>query len=187
MQTLGEFEVIERFFTRATDDRDVLIGIGDDAAVLDAQGPLAVTVDTLTAGVHFPENFAPHALGHRALAVNLSDIAAMGGEPRWCTLALTLPEIAEDWLTELARGFFDLAEQHGVSLVGGNLSRGPLSISVQLLGTLAGDRFVTRAGARAGDDLYVTGTLGDAAAGLAVLAAGEPTRAAARALVERFM
>jgi thiamine-monophosphate kinase len=187
MQTLGEFEVIERFFTRATDDRDVLIGIGDDAAVLDAQGPLAVTVDTLTAGVHFPENFAPHALGHRALAVNLSDIAAMGVEPRWCSLALTLPEIAEDWLTELARGFFDLAEQHGVSLVGGNLSRGPLSISVQLLGTLAGDRFVTRAGARAGDDLYVTGTLGDAAAGLAVLEAGEPTSDAARALVERFM
>lgn len=187
MQTLGEFEIIERFFTRASEDRDVLVGIGDDAAVLDAQGPLAVTVDTLTAGIHFPENFTPHALGHRALAVNLSDIAAMGGEPRWCTLALTLPEVAEDWLTELARGFFELADQHGVTLVGGNLSRGPLSVSVQLLATLAGDRFVTRAGGRAGDDLYVTGTLGDAAAGLALLESGEAQSDPARALVERFM
>lgn len=187
MQTLGEFEIIERYFTRPSGDRDVRVGIGDDAAVLDVQGPLAVTVDTLTAGVHFPEDTAPAAIGHRALAVNLSDIAAMGGDPRWCTLALTLPEVSEDWLSELARGFFALADRHKVALVGGNLSRGPLSLSVQVLGTLAGERFVTRGGGRAGDDLYVTGTLGDAAAGLALLRGGDASSDAARTLVERFV
>ncbi len=121
---IGEFEIIERYFTRPSGDPDVLIGVGDDAAVIAVRGLAAVTVDTLVAGVHFPDGIAPTLLGYRALAVNLSDLAAMGAEPRWCTLALTLPEPDELWLDGFSRGLFELAERHGVSLVGGDLTRG---------------------------------------------------------------
>jgi thiamine-monophosphate kinase len=186
MQNLQEFDVIERYFARNKQADDVLLGIGDDAAVLDTHGPIAVTVDTLNVGIHFPEDFPAHALGHRVLAVNLSDLAAMGAKPRWCTLALTLPEISSAWLENFSAGFFALAERHGVSLVGGNLSRGPLSATLQLLGSVEAGAFLKRGGGQVGDDVYITGTPGDAAAGLAELQAQGPTTNHARALIERF-
>ena len=166
---IDEFEIIRRYFTRPSGDDDVLLGVGDDAAVLRTAGSIAVTVDTLVEGVHFPIGTAPDALGHRALAVNLSDIAAMGARPRWCTLALTLHEADPAWLEGFARGFFALAERFDVALVGGNLARGPLTITVEVIGAFDGRAPLTRAGGRSGDDVYVTGTLGDATAGLAIL------------------
>ncbi len=184
----GEFELIARYFERPSDDRDLLLGIGDDAAVVRADGALAVAVDTLVAGVHFPLDLPAEAAGFRALAVNLSDMAAMGAEPRWCTLALTLPDADEAWVSEFADGLLGLAERYGVALIGGDLTRGPLTISVQIIGTLADAAPLTRAGGHIGDDVYVTGTLGDAAAGLALLndtaAADEP---AGIALKDRFL
>ncbi len=187
---MTEFEIIARYFTRAAADPDVLIGVGDDAALLRVEGALAVTVDTLVEGVHFPAGIEAAALGHRLLAVNLSDLAAMGAEPRWCTLALTFPEPDERWLEGLAAGLFELAARFGVSLVGGNLARGPLTATLQLMGRVEPDVALRRGGGRPGDDVYVTGTLGDAAGGLALLeeaAAGEERGAARRALVERFL
>ena len=191
---MNEFEIISRYFTRPADDRAVEIGVGDDAAVLRPDGRIVVTVDTLVPDVHFPADAPPDAVGHRALAVSLSDIAAMGARPRWCTLALTLPRADSEWLEPFAAGFFALAGRFGVSLVGGNLTRGPLAISVDAIGTL--DRAaapLTRGGGRPGDDVYVTGTLGDAAAGLACLASRGETSARAdvgplaRALVSRYL
>jgi thiamine-monophosphate kinase len=185
---IGEFDIIGRYFTRPDRDPDVLLGVGDDAAVLAVDGLTAVTVDTLVAGVHFPDGIAPNLLGYRLMAVNLSDLAAMGAEPRWCTLALTLPKPDEIWLEGFSRGLFELADRYGVSLVGGDLTRGPLTVTLQLLGTVERGRVLTRAGGKIGDDVYVTGTLGDSAAGIALInerveaAAGS----AAAALKERF-
>jgi thiamine-monophosphate kinase len=185
---IGEFEIIARYFTRPTSDPDVVLGIGDDAAVLATHGYLAVTVDTLVAGVHFPDGTAPHVLGFRLLAVNLSDLAAMGARPRWCTLALTLPSADELWLEGFSRGLFELAERFGVSLVGGNMSRGPLTLTLQLMGSVMPGRVLTRAGGHVGDDIYVTGTLGDSSAGIALILerSAAPQGSAAAALKERF-
>jgi thiamine-monophosphate kinase len=182
----GEFEIIANYFTREIEDPDVVLGIGDDAAVIDAKGHVVIAVDTLVAGVHFPDRVAADALGYRALAVNLSDLAAMGARPRWCTLALTLPKAEDSWLEDFARGFFALAERFGVSLIGGDLTRGPLAVTVQLMG-VEGERLLTRAGGHVGDDIYVTGTLGDAAGAIALLSERAGYRGAAElALKERF-
>lgn len=184
---MGEFEIIERYFKRAPRDPDVVLGIGDDAAVLRVDDLAAVTVDTLVAGVHFPHEIAPSLLGHRSMAVNLSDVAAMGAEPKWCTLALTLPKADAAWLEEFARGFFASSEEFGVTLVGGDLTRGPLTVTVQLIGRVRDGGFLRRGGGNAGDDVYVTGTLGDSAAGIALLAEpSKPASSAARALEQRF-
>jgi thiamine-monophosphate kinase len=185
---IGEFEIIERYFTRPSRDPDVVVGVGDDAAVIAVQGLMAVTVDTLVTGVHFPDGIAPALLGYRALAVNLSDLAAMGAQPRWATLALTLPKPDELWLDGFSRGFFELAERFGVSLVGGNLARGPLSVTVQIMGRVEHGRILTRAGGNVGDDVYVTGTLGDSAAGIALIneRVETPHGSAGAALKERF-
>ena len=185
---IGEFEIIARYFTRATADRDVVLGVGDDAAVLAMDGHLAVTVDTLVAGVHFPDGMAPHALGHRLMAVNLSDLAAMGARPRWCTLALTLPSADELWLDGFSRGLFELADRYGVSLVGGNLTRGPLTLTMQLMGRVEPKNLLTRGGGHVGDDIYVTGTLGDSSAGITLILerSAAPQGSAAAALKERF-
>jgi thiamine-monophosphate kinase len=164
----NEFEIIARYFDRGAGAADVVVGIGDDAAVIDVREPLVVATDTLVAGVHFPDDFAADALGYRALAVNLSDLAAMGARPRWCTLALTVPAADAGWLAEFAGGLFRLADELSVTLIGGDLTRGPLTVTIQILGTVAADRLLTRGGGRPGDDVYVTGTLGDAAAGLPV-------------------
>lgn len=185
MPTLGEFELIERFFTRAQTDLAVLNGIGDDAAVVDVDGPLVVAVDTLVGGVHFPPELEARAVGHRALAVNLSDLAAMGARPRWATLALTLPAADAAWIADFAEGFFDLAERFDVALIGGDTTRGPLCITVQVLGVLDGGPALERRGGRVGDGIYVTGTLGDAAAGLAALA-GAARACGAAQLIERL-
>lgn len=167
---LTEFDLIDRFFSRLTPDRkDVVLGVGDDCALLEVpQGRrLAVTIDTLVEGVHFVQGADPESLGHKALAVNLSDLAAMGAEPAWVTLALTLPSADADWLVRFAHGFGALAEANGVALVGGDTTRGPLSITVQAHGFVEPRRALRRSSARPGDLIYVTGTLGDA--GLALL------------------
>jgi thiamine-monophosphate kinase len=169
---ISEFDLIRDYFAELTPGRpDVSLGVGDDCALLDvpAGQQLAVSLDTLVEGRHFAPGTDPEALGHRCLAVNLSDLAAMGAAPAWVTLALTLPAADPDWLTAFARGFGSLAREHGVQLVGGDTTKGPLSITVQVHGLVPPGQALRRAGARAGDLVYVSGTLGDA--GLALLAA----------------
>ena len=166
---LGEFELIRRFFAECDPTRsDTRLGIGDDAALLQCAAgmELAVTVDTLVAGVHFLPDVDPFSLGHKALAVNLSDLAAMGAEPAWCTLALTLPEAEAAWLHGFADGFLGLARRHGVELVGGDTTRGPLSITIQAMGQVPVGQALKRSGARPGDLIYVSGPLGGAGLGL---------------------
>ena len=183
-----EFELIERYFARESRVPGVILGIGDDAAVVETTGTTAVATDTLVAGVHFPNDLDGDAVGYRVLAVNLSDFAAMGATPRWCTLALTLQTANHDWLEAFAQGFFALADSHDVVLVGGDTTRGPLSVTVQLLGDVDKDRVLRRSGGAAGDDVYVTGTLGDGAAGLKLLSQEDSgTSAAHKALRERFL
>jgi thiamine-monophosphate kinase len=168
---VNEFELIARYFTRPPGSKAVALGVGDDAALLApaAGHQVVATVDMLVAGRHFFPDADPESLGHKALAVNLSDIAAMGAAPRWALLALALPAADPAWLAAFARGFFALADAHGVEVVGGDTTRGPLNICVTLLGEIPAGQAITRAGARAGDDIYVSGRLGDAA--LAVAAA----------------
>lgn len=164
----GEFDLIREFFTRPARDASVALGVGDDAALLavPAGEVLAVTTDTLVSGRHFPEDASAADIGWKSLAVNLSDLAAMGATARWVTLAITLPDNDDDFLREFARGFFALADRENVSLVGGDTTRGPLSITVTAMGTVAATAALRRDGARAGDDLYVSGTVGDAGLGL---------------------
>ena len=166
---MTEFELIRRFFTPRT-THTVLAG-GDDAALI-AVTPgfeLAVSTDLLIAGRHFFENAEPYGIGHKSLAVNLSDLAAMGARPGWVTLSLALPQADADWLERFSLGFLELARVHDVDLIGGDTTRGPLAICVQIMGEVAAGKALQRSGARAGDDLWVSGTLGDAAIGLAHL------------------
>ena len=170
---MNEFALIRRYFSQAGLVRaDVALGIGDDCAVLNPPPGMriALTTDTLNADIHFPAATEPYAVGFKSLAVNLSDLAAMGATPAWFSLNLSLPEVSAEWLGGFSQGLFALAQAHQVQLVGGDTTRGPLSIGVTALGFLPADRALTRAGARAGDRIYVTGTLGDAALALAVLA-----------------
>lgn len=165
---MGEFELIRAFFRRPATDASVRLGVGDDCALL-APPPgevLAVTTDTLVAGRHFPETAAAFDIGWKALAVNLSDLAAMGAQARWVTLALTLPDSDEAFLRAFADGFFALADAAGVSLVGGDTTRGPLSLTITAMGCVPAGAALCRDGARAGDDVYVSGTVGDAGLGL---------------------
>jgi thiamine-monophosphate kinase len=169
---MNEFELIQRFFSVQPVRRsDVTLGIGDDAALLEVLTgmQLVATVDSLVAGVHFPTSLSAEDIGHRALAVNLSDLAAMGAEPAWALLALTLPEANEKWLADFTHGFFRLAEQHRVALVGGNVARGALNITVAVHGLVPRGKALTRRGAKPGDKIYVTGELGAAAAGLRLI------------------
>jgi thiamine-monophosphate kinase len=168
---LSESELIARYFRSCgVQRRDVVLGVGDDAALLECPpgAQLVATTDTLVAGVHFPPSVPAAAIGHRALAVNLSDLAAMGARPAWALLALTLPAADERWLGEFAAGLASLARAHDVALVGGDTTRGPLTVTVQLLGHVPHGRALTRAGGRPGDLLYVSGSPGDAGAGLAI-------------------
>lgn len=187
----GEFELIDRYFrpagARSAAPRGVALGIGDDAALLElpANLQLVAAVDTLVENRHFLKTADPRSIGHRALAVNLSDFAAMGASPAWATLALTLPDADPDWLTGFAAGLLELAAAHGVELVGGDTTRGPLTVSVQLLGTVPRGTALRRDAARPGDVLAVTGTLGDAGAGLEYLQSAAPIPPAARELVLR--
>lgn len=185
---MDEFDLIGRYFEALQiASPDLLLGIGDDAAVIAVPPPgrLAVTVDTLVEGVHFPRDLRADAIGHRLAAVNLSDLAAMGAQPRFATLALCLPQVVETWLAAFAAGLGQALSAAGVSLIGGDTTRGPLTLTLQLLGTLEGEA-LTRGGARAGDLLAVSGSLGDARAGLD-LAIADPVAASDDLLLARFL
>lgn len=184
---MAEFDLIARIRQRAASRGDVVLGIGDDGALL-APPPgmqLAVTMDTLNIGVHFPPETAPADIGWKALAVNLSDLAAMGAQPAWCTLSLTLPQADAAFVDGFCDGFLALAEQHDLALVGGDTTRGPLSVSVTAHGFVAAGEALRRDGARVGDEVWVSGTLGDAAGALAQWQAGAPMLPALRARLDR--
>lgn len=171
---LGEFDIIARYFSRPAGRTDVLLGVGDDAALL-APPPgqaLVAATDTLVEGRHFLPGTPAAAIGHQALAVNLSDLAAMGAEPAWALLSLSLPGPDERWLGEFAQGFYSLAEAHQVALVGGDTVSGPRVITVEVLGFVPPDAVLKRSGAKEGDIVCVSGTPGEAAAGLDMLKSG---------------
>lgn len=184
----SELDLIRRFFSDVGPARgDVLLGVGDDCALLSVpEGQsLVVSVDTLVAGTHFFPDCDPEAVGHKALAVGLSDLAAMGAAPAWATLALTLPRRDDDWVRGFARGFAALAEVYRVRLVGGDTTRGPLSVTVQVHGLVRASAAVRRDGARPGDLVWVSGTLGDAGLALRGLREGVPVEPALRNRLER--
>jgi thiamine-monophosphate kinase len=164
-----------------------VLGIGDDAALLRVPDghDLVVATDALNAGVHFPANTAAADIGWKSLAVNLSDLAAMGARPAWCTLSLSLPQADARWIDAFLDGWLELAARHGAALVGGDTTRGPLSVCVTAHGVVERDAALRRDGAQVGDDVWVTGTLGDAAAALARLQAGEAVDPALRARLDR--
>lgn len=171
MGAAGEFALIARHFTRAPRDPRVLLGVGDDAAlVVPAPGAeLVLAVDMMVEGRHFLPGTDPEGLGHKLLAVNLSDMAAMGASPRWALLAVALPDADDAWLAAFARGLYALADAHGVSLVGGDTTRGARALSLTIAGEVPAGQALRRAGARPGDDVWVSGTLGDAMLALAAL------------------
>ena len=190
---LNEFSLIQQYFSSLGKAPGVALGVGDDCAVLEVpEGEqLVVTVDTLVAGIHFPPDASPADIAHRALRVNLSDIAAMAAQPRWFTLALTLPEANESWLQQFSQALAEDAAIFGCALVGGDTTAGPLSISIQLLGTVPRGKALTRSGAQVGDNIYVTGSLGEGAAALSLV--GDTAESAAidneeakNALLQRF-
>jgi thiamine-monophosphate kinase len=193
---MGEFELIRRYFTRPSPG--AVLGVGDDCAILQtAPGmQLAISTDMLVAGRHFFPDVDPHALGHKALAVNLSDLAACGARPLAFTLALSLPSADAAWLEPFSAGLWEQAEAHGCELIGGDTTRGPLTLCITVFGEVPGDakgmtrtQALLRSGAQAGDDVYVSGTLGEAALGLQQLLGhlelDVPTAAACRARLER--
>jgi len=163
----SEFDLIAKHFTRPA--RNAVLGVGDDCALVSVSHgmDLAVSTDTLVSGTHFFPDVDPETLGHKALAVNLSDMAAMGAMPYWSTLALTMPEVNDEWLAKFAKGFFDLAEEFNVSLIGGDTTRGPLSLTVTIMGEVPAGAALRRSGARVGNDIWVSGNLGDAALAVA--------------------
>jgi len=166
----GEFDLIARYFNWSASGKGVELGVGDDAALvsLKPRHQLAVSVDTLVPGVHFPLDTHPADIAYKALTVNVSDMAAMGAEPRWFTLALTLSEYDNTWLEAFSQGLKQAAKQYSVDLIGGDTTRGPQTISIQIMGEVEQGKALTRAGAQAGDALFVTSSLGDAAAGLGI-------------------
>lgn len=167
---MTEFEIIRAYFaTQPVQRADVHLGIGDDAAVVQAPPSMetVITTDVLVAGVHFAENVSPAALGHKALAVNLSDLAAMGAAPAWFLLDLTLPKVDNAWLDAFAHGIHELAQAYQAQLIGGDTSSGPLAVAITAIGLVPQGKCMRRDGAHAGDAVYVTGTLGDAALVLA--------------------
>ena len=168
---ISEFALIQRFFTRQrVINSSTHLGIGDDCALLSIpEGfELAVTTDTMVENVHFFAGADPELLGHKLLAVNLSDLAAMGAKPISVTLALTLPKVDENWLTAFARGFLNLAERYSVDLIGGDTTSGPLTLTVQAMGLVPKGQALMRSAARPGDFIYMTGCLGDAGLGLKI-------------------
>lgn len=168
---LSEFSLIRRFFTQQRVAHPTTrLGIGDDCALLSipAAYELAITTDTMVENVHFFAGTDPEGLGHKLLAVNLSDLAAMGAKPLSVTLALTLPKVDENWLSAFARGFLNLAERYSVDLIGGDTTSGPLTLTVQAMGLVPKDQALRRNSARPGDYIYMTGFLGDAGLGLKI-------------------
>lgn len=170
--SLNEFSIIETYFKKpSTVRKDILLGIGDDCAVLipPKDRCLLVSTDTLNVNVHFFPSTAAFDLGYKSIAVSLSDLAAMGGEPGWALLSLTLPSIEPNWLSEFAKGLFSCLEKYKMPLVGGNTTRGPLSITTQVIGFSRVNQFLTRSGAKPADLIFVTGNLGDSGLALKIL------------------
>lgn len=170
---MGEFELIERYFnaSKRSPRKDVLLAIGDDCAIttLQPNQQLAISTDTLVCGTHFLSSISPADLAYKAVAVNLSDLAAMGAEPAWISLALTLPEIDHPWLSEFSESLFAILDHYNVDLIGGDTTKGHLSLTVTAQGIVPKDRAMFRHNAKVGDWIFVSGTLGDSAAGLALL------------------
>lgn len=173
----GEFELIARYLVGRDEGKaaGLVLGPGDDCALLspDPGQQLAVSVDTSVVDVHFPAAAPAFAIGYRALAVALSDLAAMGAQARWCTMALTIPRMDEVWIAAFSDGFHTLCQESGVSLIGGDVTRGQLSISVTVHGEVPPNRALRRSGGKAGDVLAVTGTLGGGVGGLKAWQAGK--------------
>lgn len=163
---MDEFALIRKFFQRPPRSTQVALGVGDDAALIDpGPGRLALTTDTLVAGVHFFADANGYDVGHKALAVNLSDLAAMGARPHWFLLNLAVPGVEEAWLEAFSQGLWAVASAFAVDLVGGDTVRGPLSVTITAIGTLPAGGGLRRDGARAGDRIYITGSIGAAALG----------------------
>ena len=164
---MNEFEIIERYFKPKLQDNEqgLELGVGDDAAVINISQDeeLVVSIDTLVEGVHFLKDTSPQDIANKSLLVNLSDIAAMGASPRWITLSLTLPDNNSDWLKEFSKQFNSLLADYSLVLIGGDLTKGPLSITIQAHGIVPKGKFLCRSGAKSGDSIYVTGELGAAA------------------------
>ena len=168
----SEFEIIEHFFKNATGSNSTVIcGIGDDAAIVSSPAGhhLAISTDTLVSGVHFFSDTDSFDVGYKSLAVNVSDMAAMAADPLWVTLSLTLPDSNRGWIERFTAGFLELATKFNINLIGGDLSQGPLSVTVQIIGTVPNGTALTRSGAKPGDGIYVTDCLGKAALALAIL------------------
>lgn len=163
---MDEFEIIKRFFLRNEPDPNLKIGIGDDCAIFNCQNNLAITTDTLVENVHFFSDVDPYSLGYKSLAVNLSDLAAMGANPKYFLLALTLPNANESFLNKFSQGIWDLASKYNVKLIGGDLTHGPLTITITAIGESLAHKEITRSHAQVGDDIYISGTLGAAALGV---------------------
>lgn len=185
----SEFALIRDYFQQQSLQRaDVQLGIGDDGAVVSVPDgkQLVLVMDTMVAGVHFPLRTCAYDLGWKALAVNLSDLAAMGAEPAWFTLALTLPESDGAWVKEFCRGLFALASEHNIQLVGGDTTRGPLTITVQAHGLVEAGKALVRHGSGVGDLIYVSGLPGEAALGLALFQSGQQAHPAFEYLYSRL-
>jgi thiamine-monophosphate kinase len=173
---MDEFQLIRRYFDRHYDNAGVVIGIGDDGAVLSPSEnhQQIQVIDTLVEGVHFPPQTHAADIAYRAVAVNVSDVAAMGGSPRWMTLALTLSSSEHDWLRSFSKGLFEAADEFGVALVGGDTTRGPVVVvTVTVTAEIRNDEALLRSGAQVGDGIFVSGCVGDAAAGLSLIQRGE--------------
>ncbi|MGZ8198273.1 MAG: thiamine-phosphate kinase [Burkholderiales bacterium] len=181
---MSEFDIIRRYFTHAAPQ--ATLGVGDDAAIVRPRAgyELAISVDMLLEGRHFFPGADPERLGHKTLAVNLSDLAAMGATPRWATLAVALPRVDTRWLAAFSRGFFALARRHRVDLIGGDTTRGPLTLCVQVMGEVPRGQALRRDGARLDDDVWVSGQIGGAAMALEVIAGRMRVPASARRALE---
>ena len=174
---MDEFEIIRLFFQKQQAVSSIPIGIGDDGAIVQPSSNknLIVTTDTSISGVHFPVNSEVSDIGYRAVVVNVSDIAAMGGNAKWMTLALTLNVFDHSWLDRFSKGLFEAAKEYGISLIGGDTTRGEDNIiTIQMIGEVNPDEEITRDKAKEGDLIFVTGTVGDAAAGLDQFVSDEP-------------
>lgn len=186
---MDEFEIIRRFFTPEEKGDSVIVGVGDDGAVLRPEPgrDLINVIDTLVSGVHFPEKLYPEDVGYRAVAVNVSDIAAMGGRPRWMTLALTLDKSKSGWVEDFASGIALAADRFGIDLVGGDLTHGSETvISVQITGDVERGQALMRSGANPGDTIYVSGTPGDASLGLSIIQSNPSLNDQLYTLIGRF-
>ncbi len=187
---MDEFALIRRYFDRQVDDDKVRLGIGDDAALVETEPGLELVcaVDTIVAGTHYPDDLSPFDVGYRAVAINLSDFAAMGGRPRWMTLALTIPASDRRWLSLFAEGLFTAAAEFSVSLIGGDTTRGPTTVvTINLMGDVHPHESLSRSGASPGESIFVTGSPGDAAAGLSLLKSGSDQTGESEYLIGRFV